>query len=194
MNFSALGRTGLAVSEIGPGQALKGRRAQVVLCSQFGRPAAGPADFGVAALRPAGRYGADGRFGGVRDRWLPDVNARRAALVVQFAALLPPGLPPARGALGYVPAQPQIATVIHGARPPQQVLDDMAASDLQLDARTVDTIPALWQRGIEAEPLPWWTRQGGLRAQLRAALRCRNGLRPVRRRRPRRSVRAWPGT
>lgn len=245
------------------GEALKGRRSQVVLCSKFGHPAEGPADFSVAALRPAieatlqrlqtdyldvllvhnpppewldgrrsglyealaalqqagvlraygvsvdtladmqiamqstgctvlellfnafhqdvragldgaaaqgiglvakvpldsgwlaGRYDASSRFDGVRDRWSPQVIARRAALVAQFAALLPPGLPLAHGALGYALAQPQIATVIPGARSPQQVLDNMAASDVKLDVRTVDAILALWEKEIKAEPLPW---------------------------------------
>jgi aryl-alcohol dehydrogenase-like predicted oxidoreductase len=311
VNYRALGRTGLTVSEIGLGcwqlasnawgtqdshdaetivqtaldqgctffdtapgygagrsetllgQALKGRRSHVVLCSKFGHPAEGPADFRVAALRPAiesslkrlqtdyldvllvhspppewldgqrsglyqaladlqqagvlraygvsvdslqdmqtamrttgcmvmellfnafhqnvkagldcaatqgigliakvpldsgwlaGRYSAHSRFGGVRDRWPPDVISRRAALVEQFAAVLPPGLTLAHAALGYVLAQPQIATVIPGARSPEQVLDNMAASQVNLEGRTVDAILALWQREIENEPLPW---------------------------------------
>ena len=311
MNYRALGKTGLTVSEIGLGcwqlassawgtqdsreaqrivqaaldqgctffdtapgygagrserllgEALKGLRSQVVLCSKFGHPAEGPADFSVAALRPAieatlqrlqtdhldvllvhnpppewldgrrsglyealaalqqagvlraygvsvdtlpdmqtamqttgcsvlellfnafhqdiragldsaaakgigliakvpldsgwlaGRYDASSRFDGVRDRWSPQVIARRAALVAQFAGLLPPGLPLAHGALGYALAQPQIATVIPGARSPQQVLDNMAASDVKLDGRTVDAILALWEREIKPEPLPW---------------------------------------
>lgn len=245
------------------GQALKGRRSQVVICSKFGHPAEGPADFRVAALRPAvnaslqrlqtdyldvllvhnpppewldgrrsglyealenlrktgvlraygvsvdslvdmqiamqttgctvmellfnafnqdvrsgldsaaaqgigliakvpldsgwlaGSYDANSRFSGVRDRWRQDVISRRAALVAQFAALLPPGLPLAHGALGYVLAHPQIATAIPGARSLQQVLDNMAATKVKLDARTVDAILELWQGEIEAEPLPW---------------------------------------
>lgn len=311
MNYRALGRTGLSVSEIGLGcwqlassawgtqdspdalrivqaaldqgctffdtapgygagrsesllgQALKGRRSQVVLCSKFGHPAEGPADFSVAALRPsieaslqrlqtdyldvllvhnpppewldgrrsglyealaglqqagvlrgygvsvdtlqdmhtamqttgcsvmellfnafhqevgagldgaaargigliakvpldsgwlAGGYGADSRFRGVRNRWPPGVVARRAALVAKFAALLPPGLPLAHGALAYVLAQPQITTVIPGARSVQQVRDNMAAAAVQLDSRTVAAVLALWRREIEADPLPW---------------------------------------
>ena len=245
------------------GQVLKGRRSQVVLCSKFGHPTEGPADYSVAALRPAveaslkrlqtdfldvllvhnpppefldggrsglyaalaelqragvlrgygvsvdspqdmhtamqttgcgvmellfnafhqdvragldsaatqgmgligkvpldsgwlaGKYNADSRFSGVRDRWLAHDISRRADLVAQFAALLPSALPLAHGALGYALAQPQIATVIPGARSPQQVLDNMAASDAHLDAQTVDAIFALWQREIEPNPLPW---------------------------------------
>jgi aryl-alcohol dehydrogenase-like predicted oxidoreductase len=245
------------------GQALKGRRSQMVLCSKFGHPAEGPADFNVATLRPsieaslcrlqtdyldvllvhnpptewldgqrsglyeelgrlqqsgllraygvsvdslqdmqtamqttgcmvmellfnafqqdvrdglesataqgigliakvpldsgwlAGSYRSDSRFKGVRERWPPDVISRRAALVEQFGALLPAGLTLAHGALGYALAQPQIATVIPGARSPQQVLDNMAASDVKLDPSTVDAILALWQRAIQADPLPW---------------------------------------
>lgn len=311
MNYRALGRTGLTVSEIGLGcwqlassawgtqdsqeaarivqtaldhgctffdtapgygaglsesllgQALKGRRSQVVLCSKFGHPAEGPADFSVAALRPAieaslqrlqtdyldvllvhnpppesldgrrsglyealaalqqagvlrgygvsvdtlpdmqtamqttgctvlellfnafhqdvraglgdaaaqgigliakvpldsgwlsGRYDADSRFSGVRDRWLPDVISRRALLVKQFAALLPAGMSLAHAALGYALAQQQLTTVIPGAKSPQQVADNMAASNVKLDTRTVDAILALWHREIKDEPLPW---------------------------------------
>jgi aryl-alcohol dehydrogenase-like predicted oxidoreductase len=311
VNYRALGRTGLMVSEVGLGcwqlassawgtqdsqdadrvvqtaldlgctffdtapgygagrserllgQALKGRRSQVVLCTKFGHPALGPADFSVEALRPAveaslrrlqtdyldvllvhnpppewldgqrsglyqalaelqqqgllrsygvsvdslhdmqlamqttgctvmellfnvfqqgvragldgaaaqgigliakvpldsgwlaGRYGADSRFGGVRERWRPDDISRRAALVAQIAALLPPGLPMAHGALAYVLAHPQIATVIPGARSPQQVLGNMAASGVTLDPPTVAAILSLWQREIAHDPLPW---------------------------------------
>jgi aryl-alcohol dehydrogenase-like predicted oxidoreductase len=254
---------GAGRSEILLGQALKGRRSQVVLCSKFGHPAEGPADFSVAALRPAieaslrrlqtdyldvllvhnpppesldgrrsglyealaalqqsgvlraygvsldtladmqtamattgctvmevlfnafhqdvragmdsaatqgigliakvpldsgwlaGRYGADSQFSGVRDRWSSADISRRAALVSKFAALLPPGLPLAHAALGYTLAHPQIGTVIPGARSPQQVLDNMAASQVKLDARTTQAILTLWQREIEAHPLPW---------------------------------------
>jgi aryl-alcohol dehydrogenase-like predicted oxidoreductase len=102
-----------------------------------------------------GRYGADSHFSGVRDRWPPDVISRRAALVEQFAVLLPAGLSLSHAALGYALAQPQIATAIPGARSPQQVMNNMAASDVKLDQRTVDAILALWHREIAADPLPW---------------------------------------
>ena len=245
------------------GQALKGRRSQVVLCSKFGHPAQGPADFSVSALRPsieaslqrlqtdyldvllvhnpppewldghrsglyealadlqqagvlrsygvsvdslhdmniaaqttgcsvmevlfnafqqdvrpgfdnaaaqgigliakvpldsgwlAGGYGALSTFGGVRGRWQPEIIARRAALVAQFAALLPPDLPMLQGALGYVLAHPQISTVIPGARSRKQVLTNMASSNRRLDEQTVARILALWHREIEQNPLPW---------------------------------------
>ena len=254
---------GVGRSETLLGQALKGRRSQVVLCSKFGHPAEGPADFSVAALRPAvdaslqrlqtdyldvllvhnpppewldgrssglyealddlrkagviraygvsidsladmqivmqttgstvmellfnalhqdvrsgldsaaaqgigliakvpldsgwlaGGYDSNSRFGGVRDRWRQDVISRRAALVAHFATFLPPGLPLAHGALGYVLAHPQIATAIPGARSMQQVLDNMAAAEVKLDERTVGAILELWQRKLEADPLPW---------------------------------------
>jgi aryl-alcohol dehydrogenase-like predicted oxidoreductase len=245
------------------GEALKGRRSQVALCSKFGHPAQGPADFSVEALRPAihaslqrlqtdyldvlvvhnpppewldgrrsglyealsdlrqagvlraygvsvdtladmqtamqttgstvievlfnafhqgvrpgldsaaargigliakvpldsgwlaGGYRPDSRFGGVRDRWSADVISRRATLVERFAALLPTGMTIAHGALGYALAQPQIATVIPGARSPRQAADNMAASGVKVDGRTADAILALWQQEIEADPLPW---------------------------------------
>lgn len=254
---------GAGRSESVLGQALKGKRSQVVLCSKFGHPAEGPADFSVASLRPAieaslrrlqtdyldvllvhnpppewldgrrsglyealtglqqagvlrsygvsvdsmqdmqtavqttgctvmellfnafhqqvragmegavaqgigliakvpldsgwltGRYSANSRFTGVRDRWPPALIARRAALVEQFATLLPGNLSLTHGALGYVLAQPQIATAIPGARSPQQVLDNMAASNIHMEAGTVNAILELWQKEIKADPLPW---------------------------------------
>jgi aryl-alcohol dehydrogenase-like predicted oxidoreductase len=103
----------------------------------------------------AGSYSASSRFGGVRDRWPPEVIARRAALVERFAALLPPGLPLTHGALAYALAQTQIATVIPGARSPEQVRGNMAASGVKLDEATVGAILALWREEIEAQPLPW---------------------------------------
>ena len=254
---------GAGRSESVLGEALKGRRSQVVLCSKFGHPAQGPADFSVGALRPAidaslqrlrtdyldvlvvhnpppewldgrrsglyealadlqqagvlraygvsvdtladmqialqttgstvmevlfnafhqgvrpgfagaaaqgvgliakvpldsgwlsGSYGRDSHFGGVRDRWSANVIARRAALVERLVALLPPGTSLPHAALGYALAQPEIATVIPGARSTRQVEDNMAASGVQIDGRVPDAILALWQREIEADPLPW---------------------------------------
>ena len=81
--------------------------------------------------------------------------SRRAALVDQFAALLPPGMTLAHGALAYALAQPEIATVIPGAKSVVQVLDNMAASHAELDEATVNAILALWHRKVAADPLPW---------------------------------------
>ena len=245
------------------GDILKGRRSKVVLCSKFGHPAEGPADFSVDALRPAiqaslkrlqtdyldvlvvhnpppewldgrrsglyealavmqqagllraygvsvdslvdmqtamqttgstvvevlfnafhqsvrpglktaaaqgigliakvpldsgwlaGRYGTDSRFDGVRSRWSAEDISRRAALVAQFSAQLPTGMTLSHGALAYTLAQSQFAAAIPGARSPRQVVDNMAASGMTLDERTVDAILKLWQQEIESDPLPW---------------------------------------
>jgi len=105
----------------------------------------------------AGKYRSDSRFIGVRERWSAEVIARRAALVDQFSELLPPGVPIAHAALRYVLAYPQVSTVIPGASSAHHVLENLKAADDPhlLDADVVKAIHALWQRKIEATPLPW---------------------------------------
>jgi len=105
----------------------------------------------------SGKYRSDSRFIGVRERWSAEVIARRAALVDQFSELLPPGVPIAHAALRYVLAYPQVSTVIPGASSAHQVLENLKAADDPhlLDADVVKAIHALWQRKIEATPLPW---------------------------------------
>ncbi len=103
----------------------------------------------------SGKYRSDSRFTGVRDRWTAEVIARRAALVAQFAALLPPGLTLTHAALQYVLAQPEVATVIPGAKTTSQARDNFAAASAGLPAEVVQSIRALWERELKAEPLPW---------------------------------------
>lgn len=103
----------------------------------------------------AGHYGGDSRFSGIRERWPVAVIERRATLVAQFSALLPPGLPMAHAALRYVLAHPAVSCAIPGAKSAQQVRDNIAAAEVALDAETVNEIHALWQREIEPTPLPW---------------------------------------
>jgi aryl-alcohol dehydrogenase-like predicted oxidoreductase len=105
----------------------------------------------------SGKYRRDSRFIGVRERWPASVIARRAALVDRFAELLPPGVPIAHAALRYILAYPQVSTVIPGARSAQQVLENLKAADAPqpLDDSVVKAIHALWQREIQAAPLPW---------------------------------------
>jgi aryl-alcohol dehydrogenase-like predicted oxidoreductase len=103
----------------------------------------------------SGKYRRDSRFSGVRDRWTPEVIARRAALVEQFAALLPPGLPLAEAALQFVLAQPEVATVIPGAKTPAQARANFAAAHDDLLPEVVQSIRTLWERELEAAPLPW---------------------------------------
>jgi aryl-alcohol dehydrogenase-like predicted oxidoreductase len=66
-------------------------------------------------------------------------------------------VPIAHAALRYVLACPQVSTVIPGASSAQQVLENLKAADAPhlLDADVVKAIHALWQRKIEATPLPW---------------------------------------
>lgn len=102
-----------------------------------------------------GKYRRDSVFTGVRSRWSPEIIARRAALLEQFAALLPAGTSLTHAALQYVLAQPEVSTVIPGARTPEQACDNFAAADKSLPAGVVHAIQAFWQRELMNNPLPW---------------------------------------
>jgi len=103
----------------------------------------------------AGRYRAESRFSDVRDRWTPETIARRAALVEQVAALTLPGRSLTHLALQYVLAQPEVSTVIPGAKTAAQAHDNLAASVAALPPETVRALRDLWDRELKYSPLPW---------------------------------------
>lgn len=103
----------------------------------------------------SGRYRGNHKFDDIRSRWSPEVLARRSELVEKFAALVPEGTSMAHAALQFVLAQPQVSTVIPGAKTVEQALDNFAAAEKQLSAETVQAMRELWTREIEGNPLPW---------------------------------------
>jgi aryl-alcohol dehydrogenase-like predicted oxidoreductase len=103
----------------------------------------------------SGRYRNSHHFDDVRSRWPPEVIARRSDLVEKFAALVPAGTSMAHTALQFVLAQPQVSTVIPGAKTVEQALDNFAAADKQLSPEVVQSIYDLWEREIQTDPLPW---------------------------------------
>ncbi len=103
----------------------------------------------------SGRYRGGHKFDDVRSRWSPEVLARRSDLVEKFAALVPEGTSMAHAALQFVLAQPQVSTVIPGAKTVEQALDNFAAADKQLSSETVQAMRDLWTKEIESDPLPW---------------------------------------
>jgi aryl-alcohol dehydrogenase-like predicted oxidoreductase len=103
----------------------------------------------------SGRYRGDSRFTDVRQRWSPEVIARRAALLEQFAALVPSGTSLAHAALQYTLAHPAISTVIPGAKTVAQALDNFAAADSRLPADVVRAIDGMWEGELKDNPLPW---------------------------------------
>jgi aryl-alcohol dehydrogenase-like predicted oxidoreductase len=102
-----------------------------------------------------GKYDEHSHFEGIRGRWLPEVVARRAALVRKLRALLPPAMPLAQAALGFVLAHREIATVIPGAKTRAQLEANLAAAMEPLPAALVLAIHALWETEIADNPLPW---------------------------------------
>ena len=103
----------------------------------------------------SGRYRNGHKFDDVRSRWSPEVLARRSDLVEKFAALVPEGTSMAHAALQFALAQPQVSTVIPGAKTVEQALDNYAAADKQLSKETVQAMKDLWTKEIESDPLPW---------------------------------------
>ena len=103
----------------------------------------------------SGRYRGNHKFDDVRSRWSPEILARRSDLVEKFAALIPEGTSMAHAALQFVLAQPQVSTVIPGAKTVEQALDNFAAADKQLSKETVQAMRDLWTKEIESDPLPW---------------------------------------
>jgi aryl-alcohol dehydrogenase-like predicted oxidoreductase len=103
----------------------------------------------------SGRYRGDHQFDDIRNRWPPEVVARRGTLIQQFTALVPEGTSLSHAALQYCLAQPAVSTVIPGPKSVAQTLDNFAAADQQLPADVVRAIDALWEREIQADPLPW---------------------------------------
>jgi aryl-alcohol dehydrogenase-like predicted oxidoreductase len=103
----------------------------------------------------SGRYRGGHRFEDVRNRWPAEVIARRSELIEQFATLVPAGTSLTHAALQFVLAQPQVSTVIPGAKTVEQVLENFAAADKQLSPEVVQSMYDLWKREIESEPLPW---------------------------------------
>ena len=103
----------------------------------------------------SGKYDEHSRFDGIRERWSPEVVARRAALVGRLRALLPPDMPLSQAALSFVLAHREIATVIPGAKTRAQLEANLAAATEPLPAALVAVIHALWETDFADNPLPW---------------------------------------
>jgi aryl-alcohol dehydrogenase-like predicted oxidoreductase len=103
----------------------------------------------------SGHYSRNSHFEDVRKRWPPEVIERRGALVEKFAALVPPGTSMVHAALQYCLAQPEVSTVIPGAKSVEQAQDNFAAADRQLGPEVVQSMLDLWEKEIAPEPLPW---------------------------------------
>ena len=103
----------------------------------------------------SGRYRGGHQFNDIRKRWPPEVIARRSELVEQFAKLIPKGTSMAHAALQFILAQPQVSTIIPGAKSVEQALDNFAAADRQLSPEVVQSMYNLWEREIMSDPLPW---------------------------------------
>jgi len=103
----------------------------------------------------SGRYRGNHHFDDVRQRWSPEVIARRSALVEQFAALVPPGTSLIHAALQFVLAHSAVSSVIPGAKTVEQALDNFKAADKRLPDDVVQAIYQLWENDLQKDPLPW---------------------------------------
>jgi len=103
----------------------------------------------------SGKYHRGSRFADIRDRWSPEIIERRATLVEEFATLVPAGMPLAHAALAYILAQPEISTVIAGAKSTGQARENFAGAGATLPTDVVRAIRAFWERELKDAPLPW---------------------------------------
>jgi aryl-alcohol dehydrogenase-like predicted oxidoreductase len=103
----------------------------------------------------SGRYDAATRFEGGRGRWTPEVLALRARRYSQIAPFRPHDLSPVQFALAFVLAEPVVTSVIPASRNPQQLGENLAASDVHLSPSLRATLRDLWHREFSQEDLPW---------------------------------------
>lgn len=52
-------------------------------------------------------------------------------------------------------AQPEISTVIAGAKTASQVQDNAAAAVSELPPKVVNELHGFWERELKDDPLPW---------------------------------------
>lgn len=102
----------------------------------------------------SGKYGPTSTFDGTRSRWSTEDIARRAALVTQFKALLPPEVSTPHASLSYILAQPEVSTVVPGTKSLDQLRDNLAAAEVKLAPATLAAIRSLG-KGHAEDPLPW---------------------------------------
>lgn len=104
-----------------------------------------------------GRYDANSRFSGVRDRWSPTDIAQRADAVARVQALLPDGVALTEAALAYLLSYRELSSVIPGARSETQLLANLACADKHLPVAVVSALEELWETLTDhgALPLPW---------------------------------------
>jgi len=103
----------------------------------------------------SGKYDEHSRFDGIRERWSPEVVARRAALVGRLRAPAAPHMPLSQAALSFVLAHREMPTVIPGAKTRAQLEANLAAATEPLPAALVAVIHALWETDFADNPLPW---------------------------------------
>jgi aryl-alcohol dehydrogenase-like predicted oxidoreductase len=103
----------------------------------------------------SGKYDSSSTFSDVRRRWNMEQVERRAGLVDNFRALLPVGTNMKDAALQYILAQPEVSTIIPGARSVEQIEQNCQASEARLPPEVVNAIAKLWDHEIKNNPLPW---------------------------------------
>ena len=110
-----------------------------------------------------GKYGRDARPSGATrlgedpDRGVEAYDGRNtdrthAVLDVQREVAERYGRPPSHAALAWLSSRPGVSSVLLGARTVEQLADNLAASDLVLDAGDLDALTAISSPGLPAYP------------------------------------------
>lgn len=103
----------------------------------------------------SGKYNAESTFEGVRKRWSPEVIRKRGELVEKIKFIADEETTMTMGALRFILAYPEIATVIPGVRNSAQLAENVAASDSAMPETHVRKLQALWNDEIKHLALGW---------------------------------------
>lgn len=102
----------------------------------------------------AGRYGANHLFLDSRSRWSRTDKVRRAELQAAFERLaVSPGTTAAQVALQFVLGFPEVSCAVASVSAWQQVVGNVDASRLRLEAPVVEGLRRLWSEGLQRNPL-----------------------------------------
>jgi aryl-alcohol dehydrogenase-like predicted oxidoreductase len=104
-----------------------------------------------------GKYTAETRFEGVRERWTSADIAARAQAIERVKSILGTDLPLAQQALAYLLSYEQVSAVIPGSRSIQQLQGNLTADGQRLSNEVKVKIERLWDELTKngQNPLPW---------------------------------------
>lgn len=103
----------------------------------------------------SGKYDKNSSFTDIRSRWTPAVINRRADMLEEIRAIANPEQSLVHTALSFILAHPEVTTVIPGVKNVEQLKENLSASSIKMDTKTVDQLKELWEKHFRSANLPW---------------------------------------